>query len=109
MVGLGLQQYRIHVRMTRHTSSLCLHSLGPANLKSIRSGIGVERHVLRLERSRMIAILTEYATEGSGYDALTHIAACTNKHDRMQPPVATHSLASFFHKYVYNLLIRSYT
>ena len=66
--------------MTGDAGSLSLHSLSTANLQAIWRGIGVQRHILRLEGSGVIAVLKEDTTEACGKDALAYIAACAGKH-----------------------------
>ena len=82
MLAIGLEQQRIHIGATRHPRCLCLHCLGSAYLISVWGGVGVERHVLRFERCGVKSVLHEYATEGSSYYALAHIAASSCQHHR---------------------------
>ena len=70
--------------MAGNARRLGLHGLRPSYLQSFRCGEGVERHVLRLERSRVVTILLEDAAEGGGDNALAHVAACADEHDGMQ-------------------------
>ena len=84
VVALWLQEQRVHVRMTRNACCLGLNSLCTANLEAVGCGIGVERHVLRLEGGRLVAVLPENAAEGSSHHALAHIAARSGQHHRMQ-------------------------
>jgi hypothetical protein len=83
MVTLGLQEQGIHIRLTGDASSLSLHSLGATYLQPIGRGIGVEGHVLRLERGRLIAVLQKDSAKRSSENALTYIAARTHEHQRM--------------------------
>ena len=84
VVTLRFQEKWVHVGVTRNASSLCLYSLGTANLQTFGSGVGVQCHVLRLEGSGMIAILQEYTAQGCGKDALAHITASSCQHDWMK-------------------------
>ena len=83
VVTLRLQQQGVHIRMTGDACCLCLYGLRTSNLQSLRCGVGVECHILCLEGCRLIAILTEDATEGCSDDALAYIAACTCEHQRV--------------------------
>ena len=83
VVALGFQEQRIHIRFAGHTSSLGLNSLRTTYLQAIGGGIRVERHVLRLEGGRLIAVLTEYPAECSSQNALAYIAACAHEHHGM--------------------------
>ena len=67
-VALGLEQDRVHLHLRSHHRRGSLHGLGTANLASVRRGIGIQRHVLRFERSDLKTILSEYAAERSGQD-----------------------------------------
>ena len=71
--------------MTGNAGSLSLHSLGTTYLQSLRCGVAVQRHILRLEGRRTVAVLLEDATESSSYDALANIAARASEHDGMKP------------------------
>ncbi len=84
VITLRLQQQRVHIRMARDTCCLCLHSLCASNLQSLRRGVGVQCHILCLERSRCIAVLQKDTAQGCGKDALAHITACTSQHDGMK-------------------------
>ena len=84
MVTLGLQQQGIHIRMTGDACCLGLNSLGSAYLQTLRSGVGVERHVLSLEGSRVVAVLLEDATEGRSYDALANVATRSCEHNGVE-------------------------
>ena len=81
MVGVGFQEQRIHVRMTGDACCFGLYGLGATNLQPLRSGIGIECHILSLERCRTIAVLLKDTTQGGGDDALANIAACSYEHD----------------------------
>ena len=80
VLGVRLQQQRVHIRGAGQFGGFRLHRLGASYLQSVGSGIGVERHVLCLEGSRSVALLQEYAAEGCGKNALAHIAARAYKH-----------------------------
>ena len=69
--------------MTSDARCLSLNSLRTPDLQSLRCGIRVQCHVLRLEGCRLVTILTEDATEGCCDDALAHIAACACEHQRV--------------------------
>ncbi len=49
-VAPGLEQHRVHQRRRLHPGGLCLHRLGPADLRPLPGDERVQRHVLRLER-----------------------------------------------------------
>ena len=78
--------------MARDTRSLGLNSLGATDFKAFGRSVGVQRHILGLERGWTVAILLENAAKGSGNDALSHIAARSGKHHWMQTLV-THSFS----------------
>ena len=70
--------------MTGNTCRLGLHGLGSSYLQPLGRGIGVECHILSFERSRLVAVLTEDTTKGSGEDALAYIAPRADEHDGME-------------------------
>ena len=70
--------------MARYTGRFGLHGLGAAYLEAFGGGIGVERHVLRLEGGGPVAVLAEDAAEGGGNDTLTYVAARTGQHEGMK-------------------------
>ena len=57
VVALGLQQQGVHIRLAGDASSLSLNSLRTTYLETVRCGVRVEGHVLRLEGSRVITVL----------------------------------------------------
>jgi hypothetical protein len=69
--------------MARDASSLGLNSLGATDFKAFGRSVGVQRHILGLERGWTVAILFENAAKGSGNDALAHIAASPSEHNGM--------------------------
>ena len=83
-VRLRFEQHGVHVRRAGHARRLGLHGLRPTNLQSVGRGVRVERHVLRLERCRAVAVLTEDAAQGGRDDALAHVAARAGEHQRVQ-------------------------
>ena len=70
--------------MARHTCGFGLNCLGTTYLQPFGCGVGVERHILCLEWCRTVTVLTEYAAEGGGNNAFTHVATCPGKHNRMK-------------------------
>ena len=84
MVRLRFEQQGLHVGVAGNACCLGLHSLSASYLQAFGRGVRVERHVLRFEGCRMIAVLPEDAAEGGGYDALADIAARANEHDGMK-------------------------
>ncbi|MNR04327.1 hypothetical protein D3C85_1202750 [compost metagenome] len=52
-----LNQNGIHIGGGLNSASLGLYALGPADLQTVLGHIGVQRHVLRLERSCAETIL----------------------------------------------------
>ena len=84
MIALRLQQQRVHIRMTGDACSLSLNSLSPSDLQSLWCRIAVQRHILRLKGSWLVAILLEDTTEGCSNNALADIAACSCKHNGMK-------------------------
>ena len=80
MVGTGFEQQRIHIGVAGNAGGLSLHGLCAANLQTFRGGVRVERHILSLEGSRIVAVLTEYAAQGSSNHALAYIAAGSGQH-----------------------------
>ena len=63
LLGLGLQQHRIHRGARRDAAGARLQRLGAADLAAIRRHRGVVRHVLRLERPHREAAPREGAAE----------------------------------------------
>ena len=70
--------------MARNACRLGLYGLGTSDFQTLGCGVAVQRHVLSLERSGMVAVLQEDAAEGSGNDALTDVAARSSEHHGMQ-------------------------
>ena len=83
MVRAGFEQQRVHIGVAGNAGSLSLNGLRATYLQAIGSGVRVERHILRLEGSRAVAVLTEYTAQGSSYHALANIAARSGQHHRM--------------------------
>ena len=69
--------------MTGDARSLGLYGLCPTNLQSLRRRVAVQRHILRLKRCRLVAVLSEDTAESGGDDALANIAARTHEHQWM--------------------------
>lgn len=91
LVGVGFQQQRVHVRMALHAGGFGLHDLRPAHLAAVGRHIGVQGHVLGLERCGVVSVLAENAAESRGEQAFAHVAARSGEHRRMQ------SFVSFAH------------
>ena len=70
--------------MARYTCGFGLDGLSTTNFQSFRSSVGIECHILCLERCGLIAVLLEDAAEGGSNDALSHITARPGKHNRMK-------------------------
>ena len=70
--------------MAGNAGSLGLNSLRPTNLQTLGGCVGIQGHVLRLKRSRLVTVLTEDATEGCGDNALSDIATRSGKHDGVE-------------------------
>lgn len=79
-------------------TSLGLDDLRPPHLAAFRGGVGVEGHILRLERGGVIAVLLENTAEGGVDDAFSRIGAGPDKHDRSEVSFHGHAyiLASIF-------------
>ena len=84
VVTLGLEQQRIHVGMARDAGSLGLDSLGATDFKALGRGVGVECHILGLERCGAVAVLLKDTAKGGSHDTLAHVAARSGKHHWMQ-------------------------
>ena len=83
MIGLRLEQQRIHICLARHTCRLGLHHLRTPHLQSVGRDVRIKRHILCLEGSGAITILPEDAAKSRSQDTLTHIAPRTYQHHRM--------------------------
>ena len=70
--------------MALHARGLGLHDLRPAHLAAVGRHIGVQGHVLGLERCGVVPVLPENAAEGRGEQALAHVAARSGEHHRVQ-------------------------
>ena len=81
MVGTGLEQQWVHVRVAGDTGGFGLHSLSTAYLQALGGGVAVQSHILRLEGCGAIAVLSENAAKGSGHDALAYVTAGASEHD----------------------------
>lgn len=81
VVELGLQQNWVHVGRRGHTRRLRLDALRAPDLGALRRDIGVEQHVLRLERRNAVAVLLEDAAEGRRQQALAYRRAGALHHD----------------------------
>ena len=92
VVRLRLEKYGVHVNVTRNHGGFGLCGLCPSYLQSFWRGIGVESHVLRLERGRMKAVLSEYAAERGSDDAFSRIAAGSCKHNVSESHFCFHRL-----------------
>ena len=83
MVTLRFQQQRIHVGVAGNARCLGLNSLGAADFKAFGRSIGVQCHILGLERGWAETVLLEDTAKCSSNDALTHITASPCKHNGM--------------------------
>ena len=92
VVALGLQQQRVHIGVARDSSGLGLNGLGAPDFKAFGRRIGVQRHVLGLERCRAVTVLLEDAAQGCRDNALAHVATCPSQHHRVQS-FDTHSFS----------------
>ena len=79
-----LEQDGIHVGMRRDAARFGLHDLCPPHLASFGRGVGVERHILCLERCRMMAVLTENAAESRVDDAFACVGTGADEHNRFE-------------------------
>ncbi len=76
------QEYGIHVGMARYASGLRLHRLRASYLESVGRGVGIQGHILGLERSRIVTVLTEYSAETGCDKAFAHVTAGSGQHYR---------------------------
>ena len=64
-----------------NAAGFSLYCLGPSYLEAFRGGIAVQRHVLRLEWGRGIAVLAEDPAKSRRDHTLAHIGAGAYKHN----------------------------
>ena len=73
VVGIGLQQDRVHPRIGSDAARLRLNHLRPAHLSAVAGDAGVERHILALEGGDPVAVLVENTTDTGSHEALPGI------------------------------------
>ncbi len=78
------QQQRVHIRVGCQSAGFCLDGLCTSYFASLRCRIGIQGHVLSLERCRGITVLPENPAESGVNDAFSRIRTGTDKHDRFQ-------------------------
>ena len=76
-----LKQQRIHIGTALHSGRLGLNRLSTAYLQTVGRGIGVQSHILGLERGGRITVLPEYTAQSGGNNTLADITARTGQHD----------------------------
>ena len=79
-VAFWLEQDRIHPHVGIEAARFGLYRLRPADLAAVGRHIGVERHILRLERGDAPAVLQQNPAERGGQDALARVGAGPLQH-----------------------------
>jgi hypothetical protein len=74
-IGLGLEQYRVHVGMRLDTCGVRLQGLGTADLAAVDCHRGIVRHVLRLERQHPQAAVFCCARKAGDDERLAYVRA----------------------------------
>ena len=81
VVGLGLQQDRVHLHPGLYPRRLGLHRLSPADFASPRGYVGIVGHVLGLEGSDAETVLAKYAAQRRHQHALADVRGRSLDHD----------------------------
>jgi hypothetical protein len=79
-IGLGLEQYRVHVGMRFHAAGDRLQRLGAADLAAVRGHRGIVRHVLRLERTHRQPAIGEGPAEPGDQHRLANVRSGALEH-----------------------------
>ena len=104
VVALRLQKYRIHVSVwCRKTGRLGLENLYHGDLRTAPGHLGVQAHVLGLERSHQKASPVKHATHRGHGDGLARIGSGSDDHhgSALMPEFGLH-----IHEYVLQAWIR---
>ena len=81
MVGVGLQQDRIHPRIGPNAARLRLNHLRTTHLPTITGDTRVERHILALKGGDPVAVLVEDAADTGSHKALPGIGHSPLDHE----------------------------
>lgn len=81
-IRMRLEQNGIHARVGVHAGRLGLDDLSAAHFVAGGRDPGIQRHVLRLERSRAVAVLAENAAVGRRQDAFARVGRGSLQHER---------------------------
>lgn len=79
-VALRLEQNRVHLHRGRDPGGPSLQSLRIGNLMALRGDVGIQRHVLGLERGNLLPRFFEKATEGSYQKGFAHVGRSPHDH-----------------------------
>ena len=83
MVGLRLEQHRVHCHPRLHAGGVGLHRLRPPDFAPGRRHIGVVGHILRLERGHPKAVLPEDAAQRRNQHALADVGGGALHHQHL--------------------------
>ena len=79
-VGTGFEQDGVHPYLRIQPTGLGLHYLGPSHLAAVPGHIGVQGHILGLERCHPDPVLQQYPTETGNQNAFAHIGSRALEH-----------------------------
>ena len=80
-ISCGLQKHRVHFHDGIYTGRFRLGHRRASHFPAGTSHIRIQRHILRLERSRQIPILRENPAKSRTQDTLTYMRTGSLKHD----------------------------
>ena len=80
-IGSRFKKDGIHQNGRLYSRCLRLNNLCPAHLKTFACDVRVQSHVLGLERSHIVSVLTEDAAERRTEHALSGVGHCSLDHD----------------------------
>ena len=72
-LGSRLEQDGVHIHVRLDSRCFGLDDLGTPHFAALRSNEGVQGHILRLEGSDAVSLVSENAAESGGQNAFAHI------------------------------------
>ena len=80
-IACGLQKHRIHIHHRLHASRLCLSHLGPAHFIPISGNIGIQSHILCLERHYLSTFSIKNPAHSCSQNTFAYMGAGSHHHN----------------------------
>ena len=98
-VSRGLQKHRVHIDLRRDPRRLRLRHLRAPHFLSVPRDIGIQRHILRLERNDVQPVLIKNTAKRRDENAFPHMRTGSLHHDRFCHAIYPPRKKSFFALY----------